>query len=560
MSQAQAEIAPVWLESYPEGVGPELHMGETETFLSALEESLERHADRVAVRCLGKDMTYDQLDAASRQMAGALQGLGLEPGARVALMMPSLPQYLIALIGVLRAGYVATGVNPLYTPRELRHQLADSGAEAIILLEQFAASFESIRAETHVRHVILTSIGDVFGGFKGAIANLKLRRIDKAVPRFNLPDAVRFPAFLARGKTVPWHRPDPVPDDTAILQYTGGTTGIVKAAMLSHRNVLAAMRMSGTWLAPALDMAPRVAAPVGIMPLPLYHVYTLYTTAMLLSQGGCSVQVPNPRDLGSLVKAMKAQPFDLMTGLNTLYAGLLAHPDIDSVDWSNVRVFIAGGTSTHQHTAEAWHELTGHWITEGWGMSETCGAGTCNPFPVEGFDHSIGVPMPSVTIEIRGEDGAIMPFDESGEIWIKGESVMKGYWNKSDENPFDARGFMATGDIATMDARGFIHIVDRKKDMILVSGFNVYPNEIEDVLSSLPGVLEAAAIGIPDLKTGEAVKVFVVRTDSALTEQQVRDHCARELTNYKRPREVVFLPELPKTPVGKILRRNLRDA
>lgn len=560
MSGAQIERAPIWLESYPEGVAPELTLGEGETFLSALEDSLQRYADRVAVRCLGADMTYGQLDVASRQMAGALQGLGLEPGARVALMMPSLPQYLIALIGILRAGYVATGVNPLYTPRELRHQLVDSGAEAIILLEQFAAGFETIRADTQVRHVVLTSIGDVFGGLKGIIANLKLRRIDKSVPRFDLPDAIRFPAFLARGKSAAWTQPKSAPGDTAVLQYTGGTTGVVKAAMLSQRNVLAAMRMSGAWLAPALNKAPSVAAPVGIMPLPLYHVYTLYTTAMLLSQGGCCVQVPNPRDLGSLIKAMTAQPFDLMTGLNTLYAGLLAHPDIGTVDWASPRLFIAGGTSTHQHTAEAWQKLTGHWITEGWGMSETSGAGTCNPFPVQGFDHSIGIPMPSVDIEIRAEDGSPVPQDEPGEIWIKGECVMTGYWNKPDEAPFDDRGFMATGDIATMDAKGVIHIVDRKKDMILVSGFNVYPNEIEDVLSSLPGVLEAAAIGVPDAKTGEAVKVFVVRTDPDLTEQQVRDHCARELTNYKRPREVVFLPDLPKTPVGKILRRNLRDS
>lgn len=552
--------APIWAASYPQGVSPDLTLGEDETFLSAVEDSMERFAGRVAVRCLGTDMTYARLDVESRAMAAGLQALRLAPGARVALMMPSLPQYLVALIGVLRAGFVATGVNPLYTPRELHHQLVDSGAEAIILLEQFAAGFESIRAGTPVRHVILTSVGDVFGGLKAAVANFKLRHIDKAVPPYRLPGSLRLRALLARGKSAPWQRPDPAPGDTAVLQYTGGTTGIVKAAMLSQRNVLAAMRMSQAWLTPALEAAPKVAAPVGIMPLPLYHVYTLYTTAMLLAKGGCSVQVPNPRDLGSLIAAMKAQPFDLMTGLNTLYAGLMAHPDIGSVDWSSARTFIAGGTSTHRHTAEAWHKLTGHWIAEGWGMSETCGAGTCNPFPVPGFNASIGLPLPSAIIEIRDEDGTALPTDIPGEIWIKSESVMKGYWNKPEEDPFDDRGFMATGDIATMDAQGFVHIVDRKKDMILVSGFNVYPNEIEEVLSDLPGVLEAAAVGIPSDKTGEAVRVAVVRTDPALTEQQVRDHCAQNLTNYKRPAEVIFVDELPKTPVGKILRRKLRDA
>lgn len=548
----------LWLKSYPEGIAPELDFAEGETFLSAVEESLTVNAANTAVRCLGTDMTYAELDEASRAFAAALQSLKLSPGARVALMMPSLPQYLVCLLGVLRGGFVATGVNPLYTPREMRHQLADSGAEALVILEQFAAGFESIRSETQVKHVILTSVGDVFGGVKRHIANFKLRKLDKAVPAFKLPGALRYREMLSRGAKAPWAHPTPKPEDVAVLQYTGGTTGIAKGAMLSQRNLLAAMRMSGAWLAPALEQAPRVAAPVGVMPLPLYHVYTLYTTAMLLSQGGCSVQVPNPRDLGSLIKAMKAQPFHLMTGLNTLYAGLLAHPDMASVDVSHTRVFIAGGTSTHHHTAEAWHALTGNWITEGWGMSETSGAGTCNPWPTPGFTHSIGVPMPSVLVEIRDEDGTPLPHDQPGELWVKGPHVMSGYW-QMDEDPFDANGFLATGDVAMMDDVGFIHIVDRKKDMILVSGFNVYPNEIEEVLSDLEGVLEAAAVGVPDAKTGESVKVFVVKKDPALTEADVRAHCSTALTNYKRPSSVVFLDELPKTPVGKIMRRMLRE-
>lgn len=547
----------LWLKSYPNGIAPELDLSDG-TFMAAIEDSLTQNADKIAVRCLGATLSYRALDAQSRAFAAALQSLGLKPGARVALMMPSLPQYLVCLLGVLRAGLVATGVNPLYTPRELRHQLADSGAEALVILEQFAAGFESVRESTPVKHVILTSIGDVFSGLKSHIANFKLRKLDKAVPAFSLPGALRYRAMLKRGAGAALQSPDPKPEDVAVLQYTGGTTGIAKGAMLTQRNLLAAMRMSGAWLTPALEQAPRVDAPVGIMPLPLYHVYTLYTTAMLLSKGGCSVQVPNPRDLGSLIAAMKAQPFHLMTGLNTLYAGLLAHPDMAGVDTSATRVFIAGGTSTHHHTAEAWHTLTGSWITEGWGMSETAGAGTCNPWPTPGYTASIGIPMPSVMVEIRGEDGRPLPHGEAGELWVRGPQIMAGYWRMS-ESPFDAAGFLATGDVATMDDAGFIHIVDRKKDMILVSGFNVYPNEIEDVLSDLEGVLEAAAVGVDDAKTGEAVKVFVVRSDPSLTEEQVRAHCATALTNYKRPRAVVFLDELPKTAVGKILRRELRD-
>ncbi len=551
-----------WTKSYAAGVPDSLSFGPDETFLGAIDESLKTFAPRTAASALGAAWTYQRIDKDARTMAAGLQALGLKQGARVAIMMPSLPQYIVAILAIMRAGYVVVNVNPLYTARELKAQLNDSGAEAIILLEQFAASLQEVIAETPVRHVIVTSIGDLYGGPKKLLVDTVLRKVKKMVPEWSLPQAHRYANFIKTHRASALTVHSPAPDDIAALQYTGGTTGVPKGAVLTQRNLLAAAKTAGAWLQPALDQAPSIERPVFLIPLPLYHVFTLYICSMGLFRGAQMELVPNPRDLDSLIAAMKRAKFHLMIGLNTLYAGLLNHKDIQAVDFDAARVCVAGGTATTQGTAENWKAKTGCDILEGWGMTETCGAGTCNPYPSPGFNHTIGLPMPGIEIEVRNDDGAAMPQTETGEIWIKGPNVMQGYWQKPEATAdvMDSRGFLATGDIGKMDAAGFVTIVDRKKDMVLVSGFNVYPNEIENVMSELDGVAESAAIGIPDDKTGEAVKLFVVRAEgSNITEDAVRAWCTDHLTNYKRPKLITFLDELPKSAVGKVLRKDLRE-
>lgn len=551
-----------WTESYATGVPDSLSFGADDTFLGAINNSVKTFAPRVAASALGAEWTYARIDKEARAMAAGLQALGLKAGARVAIKMPSLPQYIVAMLAIMRAGCVVVNVNPLYTARELKAQLNDSGAEAIILLEQFAASLQEVISETPIRHVILTSIGDLYGRPKKLLVNTVLRKVKKMVPKWSLPQAHRYANFIKMHSRSPLTVHMPSPDDIAALQYTGGTTGVPKGAVLTQRNLLAAAKTAGAWLQPALDQAPQVTRPVFLIPLPLYHVFTLYVCSMGLFRGAQMELVPNPRDLDSLIAAMKRAKFHLMIGLNTLYAGLLNHKDIQSVDFSAARVFVAGGTATTHGTAESWKEKTGCDILEGWGMTETCGAGTCNPYPSPGFNHTIGLPMPGIEIEVRDDNGVALTHSEPGEIWIKGPNVMQGYWQKPEATAevMDDRGFLATGDIGKMDEAGYVTIVDRKKDMVLVSGFNVYPNEIEDVMSDMDGVAESAAIGIPDDKTGEAVKLFVVRAEgSSVTEDAVRAWCKDHLTNYKRPKQIAFLDKLPKSAVGKVLRKDLRE-
>ena len=550
-----------WYGSYPPGVPHTIDMHRYGSLCDVFSRSFKQHADKPALKCMGATVSYAQLDRASRQLAAWLQTLGLRQGARVAVMLPSLPQYLVCVPAILRAGFVVVNVNPMYTPRELAHQLNDSGAEAIIILENFAHTLQQIQDKGRIKHVVVTGVGDMLGGFKGALTNFVVRKVKKAVPSWSLPGHHRFINVLEQGKKLPLKEAQPDHNDLAMLQYTGGTTGVAKGAMLLHRSLLAATAQSGAWLQAALNEPPIVSSPVLLVPLPLYHVFTMYISVMSLSIGACCVLVPNPRDITALIKIMRKHRFHLMTGLNTLYNALLNHPKIKDVDFSACRGFIAGGAATQHVIAERWHALTGRWILEGWGMSETTGAGTCNPVHRNEYNGSIGLPFPSTDIVIRDEDGRDLPSGEAGEICIAGPQLMAGYWGCLEETTqvLGADGYLKTGDIGVMDERGYIRIVDRKKDMILVSGFNVYPSEIEEVVIAYPGVLETAAIGMPDEVSGEAVRLFVVKKDPSLSIEALRKHCEQNLTNYKRPRQIEFIEQLPKSPVGKVLRRELRD-
>ncbi|VWC73838.1 long-chain fatty acid--CoA ligase [Burkholderia aenigmatica] len=550
-----------WVDSYPPHVPSAIELKDHSSICGYFEHAVKKYADRPAITCLGQSFTYAALNQQTRSFAAWLQSLGLPTGARVALMLPSGIQYVVAMFGVLRAGYVVVNVNPMYTARELTHQLNDSGAESIIVLEQFASTFQQVRAGVRIKHVIVVTMGDLFGWLKGHAINFAIRRLRKDVPAWSLPGHHSFSKAIANGKSMALHEVTLQQTDLAMLQYTGGTTGVAKGAMLLHRNLLAASTIAGTWLNVALQTEPAISRPVMVLPLPLYHIFTIYTLMVGFGAGACSVLIPNPRDVDSLVKTMRAQRFHLMFGLNTLYNALLNHPEGKQVDYSTCRAFVAGGTATQQPVAEAWHRLTGRWIVEGWGMTETTGAGTCNPPHRDEFNGSIGLPLPSVTISIRDDDGRELPAGSVGEICISGPQVMAGYWQRPDETQqvLGSDGFLKTGDVGVMDAQGYVRVVDRKKDMILVSGFNMYPAEIEEVAMSLAGVLEAAAVGVPSESTGESVKLFVVRKDARLTVEQVRSHCAMNLTNYKRPQRIVFVDSLPKSPVGKVLRRELRD-
>jgi long-chain acyl-CoA synthetase len=553
----------VWLSSYPEGVPADIDPGQYGSLVGLMEESFARFAERTAYSYMGKNISYAQTDAESQALAAYLQSLGLAKGDRVAIMMPNVPQYPVAVAAILRAGYVVVNVNPLYTARELEHQLKDSGARAIVIIENFASTLEKCIAQTPVQHVVLASMGDRLGLLKGTIVNHVVRKVKKLVPVFHLPQAVRFNQALAQGRKLPWRKPDIGPDDIAVLQYTGGTTGVSKGAVLLHRNVIANVLQSEAWNDPVMKRVPANEQPTSVCALPLYHIFA-FTVNMMLSMrtGGKTILIPNPRDLPAVLKELSKHTFHSFPAVNTLFNGLANHPDFNKVDWSNLKVSVGGGMAVTSNVAKLWLEKTGCPICEGYGLSETSPSASCNPPTSTEFTGTIGVPIPSTWMKLIDDDGHdVTEPGQPGEIAIKGPQVMAGYWQRPDETAkaMTADGYFKSGDVGTVDARGYFKIVDRKKDMILVSGFNVYPNEVEEVASACPGVLECAAIGVPDEKTGEAVKLVVVRKDPQLTEAQILAYCRANMTAYKQPRVIEFRDELPKTPVGKILRRELRS-
>jgi long-chain acyl-CoA synthetase len=553
----------VWLSSYPEGVPADIDPGQYSSLVGLMEESFARYADRTAYSFMGKDISYGRTDEESQALAAYLQSLGLSKGDRVAVMMPNVPQYPVAVAAILRAGFVVVNVNPLYTARELEHQLKDSGARAIVIVENFAATLQKCIAQTPVQHVVLASMGDRLGLLKGALVNLVVRKVKKLVPEFQLPAAVPFNQALRRGSKLPLRRPEITPDDIAVLQYTGGTTGVSKGAVLLHRNVVANVLQSEAWNEPVMKRVPAGQQPTSVCALPLYHIFA-FTVNMMLSMrtGGKTILIPNPRDLPAVLKELSKHTFHSFPAVNTLFNGLANHPDFHTVDWSNLKVSVGGGMAVTPNVAKLWLEKTGCPICEGYGLSETSPSASCNPTTSTAFTGTIGVPIPGTWMKLLDDDGQeVTAIGQHGEIAIKGPQVMAGYWQRPDETAkvMTADGYFKSGDVGVVDAQGFFKIVDRKKDMILVSGFNVYPNEVEEVASACPGVLECAAIGVPDDKTGEAVKLVVVRKDPALTAEQVQAYCRDNMTGYKQPRVVEFRDELPKTPVGKILRRELRN-
>ncbi|GAB2519597.1 long-chain fatty acid--CoA ligase [Lysobacter humi (ex Lee et al. 2017)] len=548
-----------WLASYPAGVPAEIDVDEYPSIVSVLETAITKYRDRPAFSSLGKTITYGEVDRLSAQFAAYLQHeLKLKRGDRVAIMMPNCLQYPIATFGILRAGLTVVNTNPMYTARELKHQLVDSGATAILVLDNFAHTVEEVLAETSVRHVITTGLGDRLNFPKRAIVNFVVRHVKKMVPDYDLPKAVRFNDVLDAGAR---HAMTPVaiaPDDIAFLQYTGGTTGVAKGAMLTHRNLVANMQQASAWIGGNL----REGQETIITALPLYHIFALTANGLVFMKfGGLNHMITNPRDMPAFVKELKGVRFSAITGVNTLFNGLLNTPGFDQIDFSTLRLTLGGGMAVQRAVAERWKQVTGCTLVEAYGLTETSPAACINPMDLADYNGAIGLPIPSTQACVKDDDGRTLPVGEIGELCIKGPQVMAGYWNRPDETSkvMDAEGWLHTGDMARMDENGFFYIVDRKKDMILVSGFNVYPNEVEDVIAMMPQVLEVAAVGVPDEKSGEAVKVVIVPKDPSLTAEQVLAHARENLTGYKLPRFVEFRKELPKTNVGKILRRELRD-
>ncbi len=547
----------IWLKSYPAGVPADIDPNQYRSLVELFDGSIRQFADRPAYHNMGKTISFGELEKLSRGFGAWLQSKGLAKGARVALMMPNCLQFPIAMFGALRAGYTVVNVNPLYTARELEHQLKDSGAEVIVILENFASVLQQVKAKTPLKHVVVTSLGEMLG-VKGLIVNLVVRKVKKMVPPFELPGAVAFKQALAEGKGKSVNTPALAHADIAYLQYTGGTTGVSKGAILTHRNVIAALLQYKVWLQPAIGNE----RPVIITALPLYHIFSLTVNCLnMMVMGGENVLITNPRDIPGFVKELAKHKYTIITGVNTLFNALLNHPDFAKLDFSHLKLAVGGGMAVQKAVAERWKQVTGTPLIEGYGLTETAPSATANPLNVKDYTGSIGVPMSSTEIVLRDDSGADVAHGQPGEICIRGPQVMKGYWQRPDETAqvLGADGYLRTGDIGIMDDKGFIRIVDRKKDMILVSGFNVYPNEIEQVVAMHPGVLEVAAIGVPDEHSGEVPKVFVVKKDPQLTEGDVLEHCKKELTGYKRPKYVEFRSELPKTNVGKILRRALRE-
>jgi long-chain acyl-CoA synthetase len=535
----------IWLKQYPAGVPADIDVTQYESLVELLEESFAKFSDRKAFICMDKSISYRDLDGMSLALAAYLQSKGLQKGARVALMMPNVLQYPISTAAVLRAGYAVVNVNPLYTPRELEHQLKDSGAEAIVVLENFATTVQQVLARTAVKHVIIGSMGDLLG-LKGMIVNLVVRRVKKMVPAYSIPGAVTFNDALAAGRRMTLIQPTISRDDVAFLQYTGGTTGVSKGATLLHRNILANVLQNDAWLQPALKKPPHVDELFIVCALPLYHIFALTACFLLgMRAGGVNLLIPNPRDMAAFVKELMKYQVNSFPAVNTLYNGLLNTPGFDKLDFSKLKTSFGGGMATQKVVAEKWLKTTGCALSEGYGLSETSPTLTCNPADTDRFSGSIGIPVPSTYLSIRDDDGNEVPLGQPGEICAKGPQVMAGYFR--------------TGDIGVMTPDGYTKIVDRKKDMILVSGFNVYPNEIEEVIASHPGVLECAVIGVVDARSGEAVKAFVVKKDPNVTAEDIIKFCGTQLTNYKVPKQIEFRTSLPKTNVGKILRRELRD-
>jgi long-chain acyl-CoA synthetase len=551
----------IWLKQYPAGVPADIDLTQYESLVELLEESFSKFSDRQAFICMDKSISYRDLDGMSAALGAYLQSKGLKKGARVALMMPNVLQYPVSTAAVLRAGYAVVNINPLYTPRELEHQLKDSGAEAIIVLENFATTVQQVIAKTAVKHVIVGSMGDLLG-FKGVIVNLVVRRVKKMVPAYSIPGATTFNDALAAGRRMTLTQPPIGPDDVAFLQYTGGTTGVSKGATLLHRNILANVLQNDAWLQPALSQPPHIDRMIIVCALPLYHIFALTACFLLgVRAGGTNLLIPNPRDMAGFVKELMKYQVNFFPAVNTLYNGLLNTPGFDKIDFSKLKISNGGGMAVQRPVADRWKKLTGCGIAEGYGLSETSPALTCNLATAENFSGSIGIPMPSTYLSIRDDDGNEVPLGEPGEICAKGPQVMAGYWNRPEEtaNVMTSDGYFRTGDIGVMTPDGYTKIVDRKKDMILVSGFNVYPNEIEEVIASHPGVLECAVIGVVDARSGEAVKAFVVKKDPNITAEDIIKFCGTQLTNYKVPKQIEFRTGLPKTNVGKILRRELRD-
>jgi long-chain acyl-CoA synthetase len=551
----------IWLKSYPPGVPAEIDATQYRSLVHLFEESFQKYASRNAFVCMDKFMTYAELDQYSKRLGAWLQSRGMKKGARVAVMMPNVLQYPVAIAAILRAGYTVVNVNPLYTPRELEHQLNDSGAEAIIILENFATTLEQVLPRTQVKHIIVANMGEMLGGLKGHIVNFVVRNVKKLVPPFSLPNAVRFKDALGHARSMKLTPVELRHEDVAFLQYTGGTTGVSKGATLTHRNIIANLLQMQAWSAPKLADLPPDERTI-ICALPLYHIFALTVCAMWgIREGGLNVLIPNPRDIGGFIKELAKYRFNMLPAVNTLYNALLNHPDFAKLDFSGLKVANGGGMAVQKAVADKWLAATGVTIVEGYGLSETAPVATANRFDSTEFSGMIGVPIPSTEVAILDDAGNEVPLGTPGEIAIRGPQVMAGYWNRPEETAkvMTADGYFKSGDVGVMDERGYVKIVDRKKDMILVSGFNVYPNEIEDVVASHPGVLECACIGVPDEHSGEAVKVFVVKKDPGLTTEMLMDYCKQNLTGYKKPKYIEFRTELPKTNVGKILRRMLRD-
>jgi long-chain acyl-CoA synthetase len=551
-------VEKIWLRSYPKGVPAEIDVNEYASVREVFEESCGKFATRPAFTCMGKTLTFAELDTLSAAFGAYLQGAGCKKGTRIALMMPNILQYPVCLFGVLRAGCTVVNVNPLYTARELEHQLTDSGAEVIVVVENFAHTLQEVVARTRVRNVIVTSIGELLG-FKGLIVDFVLRHVKKMIPAHSIPGAIRLSDALAEGRKRTLERVPLAHDDIAFLQYTGGTTGVAKGAMLLHRNIVANLLQARAWLLPFMDAERRE---IVITPLPLYHIFSLTANCLtFMTLGGENVLIPNPRDIPGFVKEMSKFRFTAFTGVNTLFNALLNNADFARLNFSSLRLTLGGGMAVQEAVAQRWKEVTGSPLIEAYGLTETSPAATINPLNLAAYNGSIGLPISSTDVELRDDVGKAVALGQPGELCIRGPQVMAGYWQRPDETAkvIDKDGWLATGDVGVIDEQGYIRIVDRKKDMILVSGFNVYPNEIEGVLAMHPGVLECAAIGVPDKKSGEAVKLYVVKKDPALTADTVLQHCREHLTAYKCPRDVEFRTELPKSNVGKILRRELRE-
>ena len=551
-----------WLKQYPAGVPANIDVEQYPSLVALLDESFKKYGSRTAYKFMGKAISFAQVDEASRALAAYLQAQGLDKGDRVAIMMPNVPQYPVAVAAILRAGYVVVNVNPLYTPRELEHQLKDSGAKVIVMVENFATTLQQVMSAVPTKKVILTALGDMLGFPKSLIVNYVVRKVKKMVPAYELPGAVAFNDALSQGRSKSFKPASVGPDDIAVLQYTGGTTGVSKGAVLLHRNLVANILQSEAWYQPALKKIAPGEQIVTICALPIHHIFGFNTNVMLgMRMGGCNILVPNPRDLAAVFKELRGEKFHSFPAVNTLFNAMAHHPEFGTVDWSGLVISVGGGMAVQSATAKLWLEKTGCPIVEGYGLSETSPSATCNPVDSTAYSGNIGLPMPNTELKLIDDDGNEVPLGTPGEIAIKGPQVMAGYWQRPDETAkvMTADGFFRSGDIGVVDERGYFKIVDRKKDMILVSGFNVYPNEVEDVITQMPGVLECAAVGIADSKAGEAVKLVIVRGNPAVTEADVRAYCEANLTGYKRPKVVEFRTELPKTPVGKILRRELRD-